>query len=506
VSQPHLPILDAGPLDALRAALAGFTPDCVQAELGLGGQAAHARGDLLGVERALSGDDPLPTLIRLFLLGLPVPAHAARAALAPLRPEDAPALLEVGPDGVRARLEVRPYAAAHGDDSWCVVSDFGSDVRPGPLAADHVLGIGAASLTLAQATVRQPVQRALDLGTGCGVQALHLSGHAASVTATDVSERALRLAATTAALSGQHWELRGGSLLEPVAAEQFDLIVANPPFVVSPGGIGYDYRDSGLAGDGVSRTLVTALPDRLRPGGLAQLLANWVITADQPWDERIGGWLAGRGVDAWVWQREIAEPGEYVSMWLRDAGDQPGTARWRTQYSEWLDWFATHGVLAVGMGLVSMWRTDRADPVLVCEDVPHAVEQPAGAHLPGWIRRHRWLAEHDDRALLKARLRRADDLVRTRQELAGPDGWYPAASLLRQSHAMRWELQIDDAVAAVVAACTGEVQLGATVAVLAAALRTSDHEVSSALLPVIRDLIGRGFLEPPASGPDGRPR
>jgi hypothetical protein len=50
------------------------------------------------------------------------------------------------------------------------------------------------------------------------------------------------------------------------------------------------------------------------------------------------------------------------------------------------------------------------------------------------------------------------------------------------------------------------VQLGATVAVLAAALRTSDHEVSSALLPVIRDLIGRGFLEPPASGPDGRPR
>jgi len=160
----------------------------------------------------------------------------------------------------------------------------------------------------------------------------------------------------------------------------------------------------------------------------------------------------------------------------------------------------------VGMGLVSMWRTDRADPVLVCEDVPHAVEQPAGAHLPGWIRRHRWLAEHDDRALLKARLRRADDLVRTRQELAGPDGWYPAASLLRQSHAMRWELQIDDAVAAVVAACTGEVQLGATVAVLAAALRTSDHEVSSALLPVIRDLIGRGFLEPPASGPDGRPR
>ena len=498
MNQPHPPILDAAGLDALRAALTRFTPDAVQDELGPVGQAAHGRGDLLGVERALTGDDPLPTLIRLFLLGVPVPVSAARAALAPLRPEDAPALLDVGPDDVRARLEVRPYAAAHGDDSWWVVSDFGSDVRPGPLAADHVLGIGAASLTLAQATVRQPVRRALDLGTGCGVQALHLAEHAASVTATDVSERALRLAATTAALSGQSWELRDGSLLEPVAEEQFDLIVANPPFVVSPGGTGYDYRDSGLAGDGVSRALLTALPDRLRPGGVAQLLANWVITADRPWDERLSGWLTGRGVDAWVWQREVAEPGEYVSLWLRDAGDLPGTARWRTQYSAWLDWFAAHGVLAVGMGLVSMWRTDRSDPVIVCEDVPQAMEQPAGAHLPGWITRRRWLAEHDDRALLQARLRRADDLVRTRQELAGPDGWYPAASLLRQSHAMRWELQIDDAVAAVVAACTGEVPLAATVAVLAATVGTSADEVSGALLPVIRDLIGRGFLEPPA--------
>jgi methylase of polypeptide subunit release factors len=98
-----------------------------------------------------------------------------------------------------------------------------------------VLGVGAAASTLAQSVVRTPVERALDVGTGCGIQALHLSRHSRSITATDLSQRALRMAATTAAVNGLTWDLRAGSLLEPVAAEQFDLIVSNPPFIVGPG-------------------------------------------------------------------------------------------------------------------------------------------------------------------------------------------------------------------------------------------------------------------------------
>ena len=153
---------------------------------------------------------------------------------------------------------LRPYAT---DTSgpWWVFSDFGSDVRPGPLAPDHVLGIGAASLTLAQADATAPGRpRARSR------HRLRCAG-AARVGLRDRGRRhrhqprALRLAATTAELSGYRWDLRAGSLLEPVADETFDLIVANPPFVVSPGldreHGGYDYRDSGLAGDAASATL-----------------------------------------------------------------------------------------------------------------------------------------------------------------------------------------------------------------------------------------------------------
>src|SRR5207245_8523698 len=96
------------------------------------------------------------------------------------------------------------------------------------LPADHVLGVGQASLTLAGATVRRPAGRVLDLGTGCGVQALHAAHHAGELVATDINQRALALAAATFAISDIPVELRAGAWLEPVASDTFDQVVCNP--------------------------------------------------------------------------------------------------------------------------------------------------------------------------------------------------------------------------------------------------------------------------------------
>jgi methylase of polypeptide subunit release factors len=359
------------------------------------------------------------------LLGLSVDRVAASAALSPLTVDDTVGhgLFEAAGSDVRAALDLRPYSEIGGID-WWVFSDLGSDVRPGPVSSDNVVGIGAAATTLAQATMRRPVATALDIGTGRGVQALNLSRHASHVTATDISARALRMAATTAALNEQNWDLRQGSLLQSVLGERFDLIVCNPPFIVGPGFTadngGLSYRDSGWAGDDVSRRLVCDLPAHLNPGGTAQLLANWAISADESWQDRVGGWLEGSGCDAWIWQREVAEPGEYVRLWLRDAGEQPGTDSWKQRYDAWLDWFAAAGVLAVGMGLVSVKSTESKRPSGVCEDVPQPIEHVA-----------------------------------------------------------------------VHAAC----------AVIAALLELPATEVQTALLPVIKDLVQRGFLIP-ANGDD----
>src|SRR6185312_12806795 len=64
----------------------------------------------------------------------------------------------------RAKIDLRPHASDADAELW-VASDLGAHQRPGVLRHDHVLGIGQASLTLAQTTIRPQVDLALDLGT-----------------------------------------------------------------------------------------------------------------------------------------------------------------------------------------------------------------------------------------------------------------------------------------------------------------------------------------------------
>lgn len=142
------------------------------------------------------------------------------------------------------------------------------------------------------------------------------------IVATDTNGRALALAAATARLNGLDWDLREGSLFDPVGEETFDLIVSNPPFVVGTGAQDYIYRDSGMVGDGISRALIEQIGDHLNPGGVAQILANWAVRDVDAWDERVREWVESTGLDAWVVQRELADPISYVSLWVSDAGSR----------------------------------------------------------------------------------------------------------------------------------------------------------------------------------------
>ena len=264
--------------------------------LGLSAHRALGRGELAPALRATRAASPLATLVRLFLLGSTEDEARVVAALPRTGLQDAveQGVLERRGAAVRAALDVRPYAADA--QEYLLVSDLDSDTRPGPVRSDHVLGLGAASISLARAVIRTPVRRALDIGTGCGIQALHLASHADSVTATDTNPRALALAAATARLNGQQWDLRRGSLFEPVDAEAFDLVVCNPPFVVGDGEMRFSYRDSGIAGDGLCRALVEGMTQHL--------LTGWYRTAarqlDRPGGHRLAGEGRGLGVDGWV--------------------------------------------------------------------------------------------------------------------------------------------------------------------------------------------------------------
>lgn len=203
--------------DALQEA--DYSVDAVLERIGEEGQRALGRNSTVAADRHL-GDatDPLATLVRLFVLQQEQPRTQVDAALPGLvdRLLGEGLLAEGG--RVRAAVDVRPYASDDGASGW-IVSDLtnGLDGPQLPPADDYVLGVSPASTSLAQMTIRRPFARALDLGSGCGVQSLHLARHVARVTATDLNPRANELASWTFALNGITVDQRLGSLYEPVA-------------------------------------------------------------------------------------------------------------------------------------------------------------------------------------------------------------------------------------------------------------------------------------------------
>jgi hypothetical protein len=490
------PLLDRAGVDDLRAALsaAGYTTKGVADRLGSAAVRAIQRGDFRPALRATGDGDPLATLIRLFICGQSEAESVVAVAL-PLTVARGAGLLHGDGDSVRAGVELEPY----GD--WWVLSDLSSTLRPGvPLPADHVLGVGGASSTLAQATVRDDVGSALDLGTGCGVQALHLSQQAERVTATDVSERALRFAATTAALNGLAWDLRLGDLAAPVAGDRFDLVVSNPPFVVGPGEATHTYRDSGRPGDAVCAELVRAAPALLAPGGTMQFLANWAHVAGEDWEDRVAGWLAGTGLDAWVIQREVSDPVAYVNLWLSDANSTDPRRK-----VEWLDWFDANGIEAVGLGLITLRANGRQDPTVRLEDLRQPVAQPFGPHVGAWFARQDWLRAATGTApssrapvLMGARLRVADGVTLRQDASRGEDGWQVDRQQLVQSAGLCWVDDVDPVTLALVGGCDGRLTLGAQLELLAAAHDVDVDVLTETAVPLVAHLVERGFLVPVA--------
>ena len=479
---------------------AGYGYDDVVGLLGPTAHAALSRNETTPGLRVTAGGSPLETLVRLWPLQAVVPRRAADRALPGLvEPLAAAGLLEVSGGETRALVDVRPYAAddSAGSDRW-LVSDLtpGLDGAPVEVAGDHVLGVSSASTSLVQLTVREPVGRALDLGTGCGVQALHLTTHARHVVATDVNVRALAMTRLNAALNGVDLDVREGSLFGPVAGERFDLVVTNPPFVVSPpqdsAGERLVYRDSGLPGDEVVRRVVTEAPRHLADGGWCQVLANWVHRRGEPWQERVTGWLQGTGCDAWVVQREAVDLPAYVELWLRDAGvhGRPDYAR---RYDAWLGWFESQRIEAVGFGWLHLRRVDR-EPVQHLEAWPYEVEQPLGSEVVDRGRRQDFLAGVSDDELLACRLSLRVDV---RQESIGePGAADPERIVLRQQRGMRRARRVDTVEAGLVGACDGELTVGQILAALATLLGDDGSVLDGERLGAVRELVTDGFLTP----------
>ena len=528
---------------SLRADLAdsGWGVEAVAALLGEAADAALRREirlpALRAVRAALAGGaapSPVAVLTALFMLGEPVPATALDAALPRTTAAGATAIGLVGePDGagcVRALIDLRPHEAVDdtGEVRWWVASDLGELVTGRALAPDHVLGVGGAGLTLAGLTPRTRVGTALDLGCGCGIQTLYLLRHAEHVVATDISARALAFTAFNAALAGVsvtgapgaidvdpgadaapetapgtgRLELLRGSLLEPVVGRRFDLIASNPPFVLTPPAVReaglplMEYRD---AGGPILPGLVAGLGEHLEPGATAVMLGNWEHRGTGSWREAVAAWLP-EGLDAWVLERELQDPVEYATMWLRDGGLTPerDPQAFDAALEAWIDDFEARDVRGVGFGYLIVHRPRRPrEPWRLLEEVTTSGQGVLGPHVAEVLEVRERLAGLDDEAVADLRPLLAPDVTEERHLI--PGAAEPTVILLRQGGGLGRTLQASTAVAALAGVADGELSVGQVASAVAALseLNAADAAALRAeMVEAARHLLTTGFLRP----------
>ncbi len=124
-----------------------------------------------------------------------------------------------------------------------------------------------------------PVRRLVDVGTGSGIGAIAAARvlPGASLTLTDINPRALHLARVNARHAGLAPEMLETAGLAGVEG-QFDLVIANPPFVMDENDRAY--RDGGdLHGLRLSLQWAEEAMRRVEPGGAVLLYTGSAIVA-----------------------------------------------------------------------------------------------------------------------------------------------------------------------------------------------------------------------------------
>jgi methylase of polypeptide subunit release factors len=396
-----------------------------------------------------------------------------------------------------------PRGIVPGDDTLLLVADHGTLTRPDALEGEYVLGHGGAGRTLLDITPRGHVDLAADIGTGCGIQAVLLARHAEKIIATDLSQRALDIARLTVGLAGvaDRVEFRAGSLYDPLP-EAVDLLVSNPPFVITPRGTdtAFRYRDGGRAGDAIMRDMVTGAPEHLRTGGLAVMLGNWEIGGDRtPPTAWLDGEATATTTSAMVIERQRMRPAAYARTWIRDGGVARASARWHADVDRWLGDFEARGVDEVAFGWILLRREEEPTrsplrDLAVIESGPGSNPAGLAAFLETRMGLLDWLASADDDEVAATSCQLAADVTEHRHLRPGADD--PTMITIEQGGGLAQTFQADPALAGFLGVCDGTLTLAQIAGALAHLLGVEEEALARQLIDQVRTLVPAAIIVP----------
>ena len=229
------------------------------------------------------------------------------------------------------------------------------------------------------------------------------------------------------------------------------------------------------------------------PGGVAIILANWLHVSGQPWRDRVTSWVSGLGVQAWIVQREVQDPAQYVAMWLRDAAAE-GAPLAHDQYAEWLAEFEALNAQAVGFGWIVLRNS--GSELITVDDHSHAPRLPRGDEVIAALDLQQLVEQMDAFAMLNTVLLPVQGLVVRSEAHRAGSTWMPGLHRLVQAGSWRAPVETDDIGARVVHACDGQRTLGQILDDLAQETGLEVDEVLAGGLLTARALLAEGLLVP----------
>jgi methylase of polypeptide subunit release factors len=441
--------------------------------------------------RRTEGGTHLETLIRLFLLDHPEEISVARSALAPMSLEQWAdcGLIQIGATHVRANVHLRCF------QDMVFAFDF---LRRGPggLRPDYVMGVSPSSLMLANMTIRKPYRTALDVGCGCGIQAILAARHCEHVLGIDLSERAVIMSRFNAGLNGiSNVEFLEGNMFAPADGKTFDFIVSNPPFIISPSNQ-HMFLNSGLDADEICRQVAQQSARYLNEGAYCIFNANWAVTDSEDWRKRLQRWFVGTGCDVLAIFENVRSVDEYGATLIEmSTAEEP--AHFAGRFDEWMRYYDERGIKGIGSGLIVMRRTSGRDNWFSVEAVPPNVSFPAGEDVERIFQSRTFLNSfRTAEEFLEARLRLAPN-VRFNQISEVVDGaWKETSARVLRVGGLEFTGAIDAASAAVLARCQGERPLREVLTEMAAAQSVEYSKWLPSALQIVRRLVEQGFLVP----------
>ncbi len=484
---------DAARCERVRAALAAanYNDEGITRTLGVSQLTGLRERRLPALLRRVRGGSPLETLVRLFMLGQAAEAAAFARAVAPGGGDDwiALGLIETAGAEVIPTVQLRCY------QDLVLASDF-VRMGEGGLRPDYVMGVSPSSQILVSVTPRPPVRATLDMGAGCGIQALLAARHSERVVGVDCNPRAVAMARFNARFNRvANVEFRLGDMFAPVAGENFDLIVSNPPFIISPDSR-HMFLNSGWESDDASRRIVQEAPRYLTAGGTAVLNANWAMVEGEDWRARLAGWFAGSGCDGLALQIDTTELDRYATLQIQAGEHSP--EEFARAFEAWMAYYAEHRITAICAGVIALRRRAAAVNWFAVESGPVDLAVAAGADVERLFALRTWLQAGGDRGLLEARLRLAPNVVLEQTCKAEAGAWQPVRMHVRRTGGIGFAGPIDAVGARLLAHCDGTLPVREHLRTVAAALHADSDAITPAALAILRRLVEQGFLEPAA--------